>query len=277
MRTLFTILFCGLPAIALAHGPGEVLPDLVGTWTGTLAYRDYRSDQRVEIPARVVNRLGESGDVLVSDVTFTDPGWLVKSVELTSLAADGSQLTTASASKGSVEVGAWTLDKWFEDDNGWRMVLLGEGTDDGRPAEFRLDRGLVNGAFTSTKEIRYQDEEGADWQFRNELSLAPETASADQLVGAWRVDLRPTPDADPYYQTFTVRRDGDALAMTFYGTPAQDVLVNTDWGAVEFAFTTGDGVTSYHTSGRLVGDRLEGPTHAPGRGFLGIWTAERAE
>jgi hypothetical protein len=62
---------------------------------------------------------------------------------------------------------------------------------------------------------------------------------------------------------------------TFYGTDFADGSTNKDWGSVCFAFTTSDGSGAYHTAGRLVNGRLEGMTHAVGRGFLSVWTAER--
>lgn len=107
----------------------------------------------------------------------------------------------------------------------------------------------------------------------------PATAAAadpNRLVGTWRVDLRPTPDAPPYYQTFVVTSAKDGrLSGTFYNTEIQDSRTNKDWGSVYFAFTTADGSGAYHTSGRLINGRLEGTTHAVGRGFLSVWTAER--
>jgi hypothetical protein len=111
-------------------------------------------------------------------------------------------------------------------------------------------------------------------------SAAPAAPAADpnRLVGTWRVDLRPTPDAPPYYQTFVISSvKDDRLSGTFYNTEIRDGRTNKDWGAaVYFAFTTNDGSGAYHTAGRLTSNgRLEGTTHAVGRGFLSVWTAER--
>ena len=106
---------------------------------------------------------------------------------------------------------------------------------------------------------------------------AADTVDASVLIGTWRVDLRPSPDAEPYYQEFTVTEvSGDAFTATFYGTPVSEARLNLDWGAVRFAFVTEDGSGPYYHSGVLLGDRLEGTTHSSGRGFLAYWTAERA-
>ena len=69
--------------------------------------------------------------------------------------------------------------------------------------------------------------------------------------------------------------DGDTFTGTFYQSAIQEGRINTDWGAVYFAFVTSDGSGTYHTAGRLIEGRLEGTTHALGRDFLAVWTAER--
>ncbi|MDX1421022.1 MAG: hypothetical protein R3181_13740 [Rubricoccaceae bacterium] len=107
-------------------------------------------------------------------------------------------------------------------------------------------------------------------------SLTAPLGPAD-LLGTWQVDLRPTPDAEPYVQAFVVTSvEGDSLQGTFYGSPIERGRVNAAWGAVHFAFVTSDGSGPYHHAGRLDGDRLEGSTYAVGRGFLLPWRAERA-
>jgi hypothetical protein len=104
------------------------------------------------------------------------------------------------------------------------------------------------------------------------------TPTADDLVGTWRVDLRPTPDAEPYYQEFVVEAvDGETLVGSFYGTLIENARVNTDWSQVHFAFTTSDGSGVYSTSGVLVGAGLHGTTLSIGREFLAVWTAKWTE
>lgn len=105
-----------------------------------------------------------------------------------------------------------------------------------------------------------------------------ETAQPAALVGEWRVDLRPTPDADPYYQTLTITSATDkGVKGTFYGTPFTEGCLNDDWGTVHVAFITQDGSGPYAHSARLVDGRLEGLSHSTGRDFLAVWTAERAD
>lgn len=100
----------------------------------------------------------------------------------------------------------------------------------------------------------------------------------EQLLGTWTVDLRPTPDSEPYLQTFTVDEiNGKNFSGSFYGTSFEDGIINADWGAINFAFTTADGRTSYHHSGYLKDGQIHGRTHAPGRQMLSIWSAQKAD
>ena len=100
--------------------------------------------------------------------------------------------------------------------------------------------------------------------------------SADKFVGTWKVDLRPTPAAPAYYQEFVVNAvNGKSFTGTFYGAPITQGRINTDWGALRFAFVTSDQSGPYNHSGVLRNNRIEGMTNATGRDFLAYWSAER--
>jgi len=97
-----------------------------------------------------------------------------------------------------------------------------------------------------------------------------------ELVGTWKVDLRPTPDADPYFQEFVVTKvEGKTFSGTFYGSPISQGRLNSDWGAVRIAFVTADGSGPYNHSAVLSGGRLEGLTNSTGRDFLSYWSASK--
>jgi hypothetical protein len=99
---------------------------------------------------------------------------------------------------------------------------------------------------------------------------------ATELVGTWKVDLRPTPGAPPYFQDLVVSSvQGKTFTGTFYGAPVEQARINTDWGAVRIAFVTSDASGPYNHSATLVGTRLEGLTNSTGRDFLSFWTATR--
>lgn len=98
----------------------------------------------------------------------------------------------------------------------------------------------------------------------------------ESLIGTWQIDLRPTPDADAYYKDFIVESvDGRDFKGMFYDTPITNGKINTDWGAVYFAFTTADGSGTYNHSGVLRNGKLEGLSHSLGRGFLSVWKGEK--
>ncbi len=107
-------------------------------------------------------------------------------------------------------------------------------------------------------------------------TVIPSLTPVDQeaLLGTWKVDLRPTPDAEPYYQEFIVSSvQDDSFSGVFYGTAITEGRINTDWGKLRIAFVTVDGSGSYHHSAVLEGVRLEGLTNSTGRGFLAYWSA----
>ncbi|MEM7430409.1 MAG: hypothetical protein AAF351_00590 [Pseudomonadota bacterium] len=96
----------------------------------------------------------------------------------------------------------------------------------------------------------------------------------EQLVGTWQVDLRPTPDAAPYYQQLVITSiDGASFTGTFYGAPVFQGRLNNDWGKWRIAFVTEDGSGPYYHSAVLNGDTLEGLSNSSGRDFLSYWSA----
>ena len=101
---------------------------------------------------------------------------------------------------------------------------------------------------------------------------------AAALVGIWTVDLRPTPDAEPYFQELVVTSvDGARFEGRFYGTAVTQARINTTWGKLRIAFVTADGSGEYHHSAVLEGDKLEGLTNSTGREFLAYWSAVRSD
>ena len=107
-------------------------------------------------------------------------------------------------------------------------------------------------------------------------TTAPPVPSAEALLGSWKVDLRPTPAAPGYYKTFVVTNVEDrSFAGTFYDTPFEAGRLNTDWGALRFAFVTEDRSGAYHHAGVLRDGKIEGTTHSIGRARLSYWSAVR--
>ncbi|MEM7205185.1 MAG: hypothetical protein AAF628_33330 [Planctomycetota bacterium] len=257
------------------------LATLTGKWEGELTYLDYQSGDQVALPAFWNVQAWGDGRWLVSQMAFQDPGRMVRSLSVSWFDDRGESLISQSVSSGEADretLQVLSVERRDADD--WEIVLSGRGTDDGRPAEFRITRRLVNQTFTSAKAVRYTDGGAGDddWLLRNTLTVRrapPPTLEA--MVGTWRADLRPTPDADPYYATLEITAASpDGVEGTFYDTPIREVCTNTAWGVPHLSFVTNDGSCDYYTTVRLGADgTLRGTTHAVQRGFTSAWRAER--
>ncbi|MEY4730784.1 MAG: hypothetical protein RL020_1942 [Pseudomonadota bacterium] len=105
------------------------------------------------------------------------------------------------------------------------------------------------------------------------LSLSPDSKA---LIGKWKVDLRPKPQSEAYFQTFEVTEiNGKKFQGSFYGTPISEGRINTDWNGLYFAFVTQDQSGPYNHSGVLRGNKIEGLSNSTGRDFLSYWSAEK--
>ncbi len=106
------------------------------------------------------------------------------------------------------------------------------------------------------------------------IESSPQVLDAEILLGTWTVDLRPTPDSDPYYKDFVVTSvEGNVFNGTFYDTPVSQGRINADWGKLRIAFVTVDGSGAYNHSAVLEGGTLEGLSNSTGRDFLSYWIA----
>lgn len=94
------------------------------------------------------------------------------------------------------------------------------------------------------------------------------------LAGSWTIDLRPSPEAEGYFQEFVVTEIADAnFQGSFYGSPLENSLLNRQWGdKLYFAFTTRDQTYAYYHSGYLLDGKLHGISYCPGREFTAPWT-----
>lgn len=261
-----------------ADGPLDPLAGLVGAWEGTLSYRDYQSDEHVELPARMRATRASRGRLLVADLEVSDPGRPVCSLEVVRWDDAAGTLTSDSYGRAGSEHEEWRVaSREVASEREWTLVLEAPGQDDERPADFRMTRTLSGDRFESRTEVHLHGAAEDEWFERHSLALRRAPADPLALRGTWTVDLRPTPDAPAYEQPFVVTSvDGGTFEGTFYGSTLREGRLNTSWGAVHFSFVTDDGRGDYHTSGRLLPDgTLEGTTHSLGRHFLSVWTARR--
>ena len=100
--------------------------------------------------------------------------------------------------------------------------------------------------------------------------------SKSDLEGQWEIDLRPTPDADPYFKNFTLQFFDDRhFAGAFYDTPFDNGVINSAWDGIYFAFSTKDRKSIYVTTGHFDGEKLTGMTYCEERDFVMPWTGKR--
>ena len=95
----------------------------------------------------------------------------------------------------------------------------------------------------------------------------------DQLIGNWKIDLRPTPESDEYFQSFIITEtEENSFTGTFYGSVIKSALINKNWTKVYFAFSTADQTNEYYHSGYIENGKLYGITYCPKRKFTAPWT-----
>ncbi|NNK28809.1 MAG: hypothetical protein HKP06_11290 [Flavobacteriaceae bacterium] len=98
-------------------------------------------------------------------------------------------------------------------------------------------------------------------------------SKSNQFLGTWKIDLRPTPDAEGYYQEFAVTKISDnVLEGTFYGSTISNGLVNFNWNRIYFAFSTSDTSSDYYHSGYVEEGKVHGISYCPNRNFTAPWT-----
>lgn len=106
-------------------------------------------------------------------------------------------------------------------------------------------------------------------------SASCQSIDPSTLIGEWQVDLRYTPDDEPYFQKLLVTEVTDKTfqGTFYYDSEIQEARYNTDWGVLTIAFVTADGTGPYNTTARLEDGKLKGTTHSVGRDFVALWTA----
>ena len=149
----------------------SVLAASVGTWEGELYYLDYQSGQRFGIPMRVEADITPDGATLIRRLTFTDPGNLVYAVNITTVDRGYGQLVEAYFREQSAEfLQAKIVAVEYDDDSRWRLVYELDGTDDDRPARIRHTIERSGNQMTSSKEVRFLDQE-SEFFLRNGTEL----------------------------------------------------------------------------------------------------------
>ncbi|UOQ51004.1 hypothetical protein [Hymenobacter cellulosivorans] len=149
----FTILLLLTTGQAPAQNPPEPLTwlqlqRLAQPWHGTLTYLDYRSQQPVTLPTKLVGRASAAGQ-LTLDFIYQEPsGRQVTGADQVELSADGRTLTWDA-------VVLRINQNAVSPNQDWLLVLEGEGQDDGKACLVRKTVLLCAGQLSVNKEVRY--------------------------------------------------------------------------------------------------------------------------
>lgn len=97
-------------------------------------------------------------------------------------------------------------------------------------------------------------------------------STTDSVAGIYIIDLRPTPNSEPYLKEFKILKpDGTKFDGEFYGYPFTGGFLNLAWEKVYFGFTTKDQSGTYYHSGCIEGNTVSGITLHEARGFVIPW------
>ncbi len=104
------------------------------------------------------------------------------------------------------------------------------------------------------------------------------TVAPEVIVGEWIIDLRTSPEASPYLQSFIVsQQDGNKFTGLFYGSPIQETCLNKNWNKLHFAFRSSDTNHDYYQTGYIVGDEIFGVSYCPQRDFVMPWSGKKIQ
>lgn len=98
----------------------------------------------------------------------------------------------------------------------------------------------------------------------------------DSIIGTFIIDLRPTPESEPYLKEFKFTKvSGKKFDGEFYGYPFSGGFLNTDWDKIYFAFTTQDQSGTYFHSGYIEGNKVFGMSLNEARELMLPWRGEK--
>lgn len=183
-----TVLFCCLMLTATmpVHARSPMAPaavdlatargSMIGTWQGTLEYRDYTADRWFGIPVKT--RIADQGDgaTTIRSSDFDD-GPKVGNVRITSVELFDPAAGTVSVGtfrKGRVaEVMTYTISivPGSRDATHWTIVEETAGSDDNRPATLRLTTVRDGDTVETLKEVDFLDDTASQWLVRNRTRL----------------------------------------------------------------------------------------------------------
>lgn len=116
--------------------------------------------------------------------------------------------------------------------------------------------------------------------FANIIAQSGPTSNTDvdlnKVEGVWIIDLRPTPDSEPYLKDFVIEEiEGNSFSGKFYDTDFENGSLNLSWDKLYFAFTTKDASSTYFHSGFIEDEIMYGISFSPERSFTAPWRGEK--
>jgi hypothetical protein len=113
-------------------------------------------------------------------------------------------------------------------------------------------------------------------QNSNAPSSVKTKLNTNDALGTWVIDLRPTPNSEPYLKDFKFTKiDSSRFDGEFYGYPFSGGFLNSSWDKIYFAFTTADQSGTYFHSGYIEGNKIFGITLNENRKLILPWRGER--
>ena len=107
---------------------------------------------------------------------------------------------------------------------------------------------------------------------------AQNTDIKEDLIGTWEIDLRPSPDSDPYLKDFIITKTSETTFKgTFYGSNVKNGLINLRFGDPYLAFKSQDRSNTYYHFAKIVDGKLEGLTYSEDRQLIQPWKGQKME
>lgn len=246
-----------------------------GNWIGVLEYTDYQDDKsKVQLKTTVTYAL--QFDKIISQYTFTEPdGSLVydkgqislsKKGDMVNFGGEKLKIVKALTASGARQEGI--------------LVLEGAGEDNNKKATIRETIHYSKDSLRILKEIKYDGEalflNRHEYRFQRETDANLQGRLLKNLIGSWILDLRPTPQSEPYLKDFDIMGfDDGKLSGTFYETDFRDGKISTAWGKIYFSFTTADPSGTYFHAGFVENSKIYGTSYSEARNFMIPWFGEK--
>lgn len=146
------------------------LHGLAGSWEGELAYLDYQSGARFEIPMAIDADETPDGNFLRQTIVFTDPSRTVYAFTFSTIDAERGLFLESYHREGRIELFAYDLAGFDQTDaTHWTLKTTEQGMDDDRTALITHIMSRNGDRLTTQKTVRFQGE--ADAFLRNETVL----------------------------------------------------------------------------------------------------------